>query len=140
LGHLQDLLKEQETRRKEWRTIRDKDTYNKKQLEEWSKKLEEVKPKRPLEFELAYAIAQIDENEGINLLCCASNASARCGSVPSRSARVTLDKRPNAFVNSSAISAWFKLHSPYRTYDQSPGLTLSSYRFYLNLGTTIAEL
>ncbi|MCP4408951.1 MAG: HEAT repeat domain-containing protein, partial [Gammaproteobacteria bacterium] len=71
LEPLQKYLAAQKNGRQEWRERRDKsiDGYTDDQIEEWRKSLQEVEPKTYLEFNLAYAIAQIDpEGEGVKLL------------------------------------------------------------------------
>jgi len=71
LNTLKRCLTEIDTRKMEWRRIRDENTerYNDTQMKAWQKKLEEKKPEERLEYEIAYTIALIDPDpEGINLL------------------------------------------------------------------------
>jgi hypothetical protein len=53
------------------RKIRDEntDSYNEEKLKDWNKRLKEVEPNEPLEFELAFALSRIDPfHEGTKLL------------------------------------------------------------------------
>jgi hypothetical protein len=71
LKKLKKCLTEIDTRKMEWRRIRDENTerYDDTQMKAWQKKLEEKKPEARLEYEIAYTIALIDpKSEGINLL------------------------------------------------------------------------
>jgi hypothetical protein len=71
LKKLKRCLTEIDTRKMEWRRIRDENTerYNDTQMKAWQTKLEEKKPEERLEYEIAYTIALIDpKSEGINLL------------------------------------------------------------------------
>ncbi len=79
LKPLQKYLRLQEARRKQWRNIReDEDTSafkqeqtdeHKEQMKNWRKRLQAVAPQTYLEFNLGYAIAQIDPQKvGLDLL------------------------------------------------------------------------
>ena len=71
LSDLQTRLETEESRRREWRKIRNEDTdsYTDDEMNEWRKKLKQFRPKRYLEFELAFAISRIDpEGKGAELL------------------------------------------------------------------------
>jgi HEAT repeat protein len=71
ITRLKDKLKRLEERKAKWRKIRDEntDSYKEEKMKDWNKRLKEVEPNEPLEFELAFTLSRIDpENEGIELL------------------------------------------------------------------------
>jgi HEAT repeat protein len=64
-------LGKERKRKAEWREIRDEDTesYTEEQIRDWRERLEKVKPRTYLEFELSYAISRIaPETQGTKLL------------------------------------------------------------------------
>jgi len=68
---LKEILKKLEQKKSKWRNVRDEnnESYDQKEMEAWRKRLKEVEPNEPLEFELGFALSRIAPlNEGVELL------------------------------------------------------------------------
>ncbi len=110
---LKDLLREQEERRPQWRAIRDEDpsafdtgqTEEQKQRKQrWEARKAAVSPNRTLEYALAAALTQLDQNMGLELLK-HDLASIREGAWTSLAQLPLTDESPYLLENGASASA-----------------------------------